>query len=107
MEGTMQPTPPTPPTPPTTPAPPKPKSNNPLIAMILSIVGVFCCGLLSIAGLILGYIELGKINRGETSEEGRGMAKAAVIIGIIALALWVIGIIIAAFTGGVTFYFGT
>ena len=73
----------------------------------MSIVGIFCCGLFSIAGLILGYIELGKINRGEASEEGRGLAKAAVIIAIIVLALSVIGTIIVVATGGFSVYVGT
>lgn len=100
MEGSMQ------PMQPAQPAQP-PKSNMPLIAMIMSIVGIFCCGLLAIAGLILGYIEMGKIDRGEASAEGRGMAKAAVIIGLVAIGLWVIGLIISIATGGFTFYIGS
>jgi len=63
-------------------------------AMILSIVGIFCCG------IILGSIGLVKGNQAQKNMqasgnfEGQGMAKAAVIIGIIDVVLFVIGIIL-------------
>lgn len=76
-------------------------------ALVLSIVGVFCCGVASIVGLILGIIELGKINRGESPEKGRGFAKAAIIIGAIAIGLGIIINIILAATGNWSFQFST
>ncbi|HDZ59224.1 MAG TPA: DUF4190 domain-containing protein [Actinobacteria bacterium] len=72
-----------------------------------SIVGIFCCGVASVVGLILGIVELGRINRGESSEKGRGFAKAAIIIGAIAVTLGVIVNIILAITGNWSFYITT
>ncbi len=73
-------------------------------ALILSIVGILCCGVASIIGIILGVIELGKINKGESSEKGRGYAKAAIIIGIATLAIGILLNIILITTGTFTFY---
>jgi len=63
-------------------------------AMILAIVGIFCCG------IILGPVAIVKGNNAKKSMqasgnfEGQGMATAAVIIGIIALILHGLGLII-------------
>ncbi len=86
---------------------PEKASGMAIAALILSIVGFFCCGFPAIIGLILGVIELGKIDRGESSERGRGMSKAAVIIGAVVVALYVIGNIIALATGNWTLEFTT
>lgn len=100
MEGTM-------PQPPQQFMRPEKASGMATAALILSIVGIFCCGVASIVGLILGVIELGKINRGESSERGRGYAKAAVIIGAVMIALGVILNIILIATGNWSFEFNT
>lgn len=88
-------------------SPPEKASGMATAALILSIVGLFCCGVASIVGLILGAVELGKINRGESSEKGRGFAKAAIIIGAVAIALGVIVNVILIATGSWTFNFST
>lgn len=97
MEGTM----------PQPMSPPEKASGMATAALILSIAGIFCCGVASIIGLILGIIELGKINRGESSERGRGYAKAAIIISVVAIALGVIVNIILVAVGGWSFNFST
>ena len=83
---------------------PEKASSLATTALILSIVGIFCCGIASIIGIILGVIELGKINKGESSEKGRGYAKAAIIIGVAMIAIGVIVNVILAATGTWTFY---
>jgi hypothetical protein len=81
-----------------------------IAAVILSAASITLCGLTAIPGLILGIIELGRINRGQSPEKGRGMARAAVIIGAImtgllvlsilaAVAMTVIGIVVAILAG--------
>jgi uncharacterized protein DUF4339/uncharacterized protein DUF4190 len=63
-------------------------------AMILAIVGIFCCG------IILGPIAIVKGNNAKKSMqasgnfEGQGMATAAVIIGTIDLVLFLVGLIL-------------
>ncbi len=86
---------------------PEKTSGMATAALVLSIVGIFCCGVASIVGLILGIVELGRINRGESSEKGRSFAKAAIIIGAIAVTLGVIVNIILAVTGNWSFYITT
>jgi hypothetical protein len=59
-------------------------------AMILSIIGCICCGILGIIGLIQGY--KAKANMQTSGNfEGQGMATAAIVLGWIAIALWVLG----------------
>lgn len=82
---------------------PQKASGMATAALVLSILGIFCCGIASIIGLILGIVELGNINKGQSSEKGRGFAKAAIIIGIIAIALGVFVNIILIATGNWSF----
>lgn len=53
---------------------------------ILALVGFFVFMPLCIAGMILGFISLGK----PRSPSGRNMSKFAIILGIVGIALWVI-----------------
>ncbi|UOX86247.1 DUF4190 domain-containing protein [Amycolatopsis sp. FBCC-B4732] len=55
-------------------------------ALVCSILG-FCSGITAIAGVVMAHIALSKTNRGEAG--GRGLATAALIVGYVAIALWV------------------
>lgn len=68
-------------------------------ALICSIVGLFFFPLL-IAGTIMGAISLGRIRRNPGKYKGKGMAQAAVIIGVAFVALLIFFIIIFAAAGG-------
>mgnify|MGYP003431405057 FL=1 len=59
--------------------------------MILGILGLLCCGLAGIPALILGNQAKQEIASSGGTQTGDGMAKAGVILGIIALVLMVIG----------------
>ena len=61
-------------------------------ALVLSIVGFFCCGLPSVIGMIMGRSEMSAIDRGEADPANRGTAQAAFIIGLIATVLMVASI---------------
>ena len=58
-----------------------------LISLILSIISLFVCGLIGIAGIILGSSAKKEIR--QTGEQGEGLATAGQIIGIISVILWV------------------
>lgn len=62
-----------------------------IVAFVLSIVGVSNCAT-AIPGMILGIVELRKINRGESPEKGRGFALAAVIVGAVLTGLLVLAV---------------
>lgn len=57
-------------------------------ALIASVSGVVLCGISSLVGAILGHVALGQIRR--NGEDGHGLALAAVIVGWIVTAVWVI-----------------
>ncbi|HJY64355.1 MAG TPA: DUF4190 domain-containing protein [Ignavibacteria bacterium] len=86
---------PPPPPPPGSSAPPPPPSmgsggpsgsagTNSIIALVAGILSWFFCPfILGIVAWIMGKGELGKIDRGESAEAGRTMAKIGMWLGII------------------------
>jgi ABC-type spermidine/putrescine transport system permease subunit II len=56
-------------------------------ALVCSLIGLISCGLVTIAGIIMGHIAYSRAKRGESG--GEGMALAAMIIGYVIVALWV------------------
>lgn len=60
-----------------------------IVAFVLSIVGVSNC-ITAVPGMILGIIELRRIDRNESPEKGRGLALAALIIGAVLTVLMVV-----------------
>ena len=76
-----------PPTPgyPGMPGQPREGSGLAVGALVCSIVGIFLCVLVTIAGIIMGHIALGKAKRGEA--EGQGVALAAIIVGYSGIVL--------------------
>lgn len=95
--------PPPPPPPPsgTTPPPPPPQnlgnvtggqaSTNAIIALVAGILSwVMCPFILGIVAWIMGKGELGKIERGESSEAGKTFAKTGMWLGIVNVILSVL-----------------
>lgn len=74
-------------------------------SMILGILGLICCGFLAgIPAVILGNAARKEILAAGGAQTGEGMAKAGVILGWIAIALGVLGLIIAVTTGAFSSY---
>jgi hypothetical protein len=95
--------PPTPPLAPTTPLPPvsgvATSRTEPLAiwSLVLSLVGLFCCGLLfGVPGIICGYMARSKIQK-NPALQGQGLATAGLVIGYVGVAFWLIYIV---FFGG-------
>lgn len=79
-----------------------PSSSKAGWALGLSIFGLMCCGLTAIAGVIMGRQEMTAIDQGRANPANRGLAKAAFIVGIVALsitALWILFFVVAAAAG--------
>jgi hypothetical protein len=55
-------------------------------ALVSALAGLFCCGLPSVVGLILGVIAMRETRR--TGQEGWGMALAGTIIGGVVTVGW-------------------
>lgn len=56
-------------------------NKNSIIGFVLSILSIFGLGLAGLVGFILGIVALTQIKH--TSEKGKGLAIAAIIIGFI------------------------
>ncbi len=74
--------------------PMKPPGTNgkAIAALVTSLVGVFFCGLPSIAGLILGFVAMRETRR--TGQDGFGIALAGAIIGGLVVALWMLYLLV-------------
>ena len=73
-------------------------SGRAITALILGIAGLVFCPPTAIVAWILGKIELNAIRRGESSSQGRGLALAGYILGIVGtifIILGILGIILA------------
>ena len=76
-----------------------PPANNKkaLWALILGILGLLCCGFFTgIPAIILGKQGQNEIDASGGTQQGRGMATAGFVLGIIALIWMVISIILSA-----------
>jgi putative exporter of polyketide antibiotics len=73
----------------------QPKTSQKAIwSLVLGILGLVCCGLFTgIPALILGNNAKKEIASSGGAQTGAGMAQAGFVLGIIAIALSVVGII--------------
>jgi hypothetical protein len=107
--GAVSPPPPTPPAtlatalPVTTPAAIPKTEPLAIWSLVLSLVGLFCCGfVLGVPGIVCGHLALSKIRK-EPALQGRGLAIAGLVIGYVAVGFWLLWII---FFGGTAFLQG-
>ena len=70
-----------------------PENSQATTALVLSILGVLCCGLAGIAGVIIANNEKQAIAAGRRDPTNSGMAQAAFVIGIIGVTLWALGLV--------------
>jgi hypothetical protein len=75
--------------------PTKPPGTNgkATAALVTSLVGLFCCGLPSIVGLILGVVGMRETRR--TGQDGYPIALIGAIIGGLAVAGWAIYLLLS------------
>jgi len=75
-------------------------STQAVTALVLGILGVVCCGLLAPIAWYLGNQEQKAIREGRSAAAGEGLAKAAVILGVIGTVLLALSIVWIFFWGG-------
>jgi hypothetical protein len=73
----------------------KPPGTNgkAIAALVTSLLGLVCCGLPSIAGLVLGVIGMRETKR--TGQDGYAIALIGAIIGGLAVAGWVVYLLLS------------
>ena len=64
------------------------EASQSVTALVLSILGFFCCGLPATAGWYVAHQETLAIDQGRRNPAQRGTATAAKVIGIIATIIW-------------------
>jgi hypothetical protein len=85
---------------------PQSASSQAITALILSILGIVCCGILAPVGWYLGNQEQKAIREGRSPAAGQGLAQAAVIVGIIGTILMVFWLLWIFFWGGMAILSG-
>jgi uncharacterized protein DUF4190 len=75
------------------PAKPPGTNGKAIAALVTSLAGLFCCGLPSIVGLILGVIGMRETKR--TGQDGYAIALIGAIIGGLAVAGWVLYLLLS------------
>lgn len=84
-------------------------SNKPMIAVGLVALGLICCfPIASIAGAIMGWMEMNAIKEGRSPQSGMGMAQGALWGGIIVTILTIIGgfvLLFMSMAGGGGYYY--
>lgn len=84
-----------------TEANPQSASTQAITALVLGLLGIVpCCGLLAPIAWFVGSQELKAIREARAPAAGEGIAKAAVILGMIGTAILVLGILWIFFWGG-------
>jgi Domain of unknown function (DUF4190) len=75
--------------------PTKPPGTNgkAIAALLTSLLGLVCCGLPSIAGLVLGVIGMRETKR--TGQDGYAIALTGAVIGGLAVAGWVVYLLLS------------
>jgi hypothetical protein len=75
--------------------PTKPPGTNgkAIAALVTSLLGLVCCGLPSIAGLVLGVIGMRETKR--SGQDGYALALVGAIIGGLAVAGWVVYLLLS------------
>lgn len=71
-----------------------PEQSQATTILVMGILGLICCAPLGIAAWIMGNKEVEAIDAGRRNPENRGTANAGRIIGIVATALFGIGILV-------------
>jgi hypothetical protein len=61
---------------------------------VLGIIGLLCCGPLSVVAWVIGQNELTAIDAGRRDPSQRGTANAGRILGIVGTILWGIGFLL-------------
>ena len=80
------------------PAAPTGTNGKAIAALVTSLLGLSCCLVPGVVGIILGVIAMRETK--QTGQDGHGMALAGVIIGALALAFGLFGLVLIFFFDG-------
>ena len=70
------------------------QNKKALWSMILGIVGLLCCGVAGVVAIVLSTQAKKEIEASGGRQTGAGMATAGLVIGIVAVVLWILGVVV-------------
>lgn len=76
-----------------------PEESQATTGLVLSIIGLFCCGLPSAIGVYISFTEKQAISAGRRDPANEGQVIAGIVIGIVACIIWGIGALVALAVG--------
>ena len=82
------------------PASPTAEKSQAQLALILGILGILCCGPLSVIAWVLANTERKAIREGRRPQDGDTLATIALILGIIGTIFLAFGLVWIFFMGG-------
>lgn len=74
-----------------------PKNNLGVWSLVLGLVGLVVCGFAGIAAIVVGNQSKAAVARGEANNGG--MATAGIVMGWVAVGLWILGVVFVVATG--------
>jgi ABC-type Fe3+ transport system permease subunit len=76
-----------------------PEKSQATTILILGILGLLCCAPLGIVSWVMGNNEIAAMDAGRRDPAQRSTANGGRILGIVAVALWAVGLVVATITG--------
>ncbi len=61
--------------------------------MLFSALGLVCCGVPAMIGVLMALVEIRAMHRGATDPADIGTARGALLLGSFATALWLAGVL--------------
>ncbi len=62
--------------------------------LLLGIFGCLCCGFLALAAVIMGFQDLGKMNREEMDPDGKTSTTIGIVFGFLGVLIWIATVVI-------------
>ena len=69
------------------------RASQAVPALVLSLIGLLCCGLPAVVGAVLAQRDLRAIDAGRTDPSKRSTAQIALGTGLVGIVLWVMAIV--------------
>jgi hypothetical protein len=69
-------------------------------ALVLGLVGWILCGIGSVLAIVFGFVARDQIRRSQGRQGGSGMATAGIILGFVAVAIWLLIFVVSMANAG-------
>jgi hypothetical protein len=71
-----------------------------IAALVLSLVGWILCGIGSVLAIVFGFVARDQIRRSRGRETGSGMATTGIVLGFVAVAIWLLIFVVSMANAG-------